>query len=93
MVRAAIARPVLHWLAARHLSSGGRRDHGPGHHPRHRRYLPEGGRDQTLRNRDIAAMQLKLDEGVRATASARDALPDLVVLDEKLLDGFRARQG
>ena len=38
-------------------------------------------------------MQLKLEEGVRATASARDALPDLVVLDEKLLDGFRARQG
>lgn len=45
------------------------------------------------RNRDTAAMQLKLDEGIRATAGAHDALPDLVVRDEKLLDGFRARQG
>jgi low affinity Fe/Cu permease len=44
---------------------------------------------QSTQNRDTEAMQLKLDELIRATEGAHNALLDLEELDEEQLDGIR----
>jgi low affinity Fe/Cu permease len=44
-----------------------------------------------LQNRDTEALQLKLDELIRATQGAHNALLDLEELDEKTLADFRRR--
>ena len=46
---------------------------------------------QSTQNRDTEAMQIKLDELIRATRGAHNALLDLEELDEQALDEFREK--
>lgn len=46
---------------------------------------------QNTQNRDTEAIQLKLDELIRATAGAHNALLDLEELDQDKLDAFKLK--